>query len=79
MSGRAGRALALALAVGAAAAARAQAPPPRNPEPRDRPPSARLLVLHADDLGMAHSVNRAIFESLEKGWVTSASILVPTL
>ncbi len=41
------------------------------------PASARLLVLHADDLGMNHSVNRAITEALEQGWVTSASILVP--
>jgi chitin disaccharide deacetylase len=41
------------------------------------PASARLLVLHADDLGMNHSVNRATFEALEKGWITSSSILVP--
>ncbi len=41
------------------------------------PASARLLVIHADDLGMNHSVNRATFEALEKGWITAASILVP--
>src|ERR1700689_3729879 len=41
------------------------------------PAPARLLVIHAEDLGMNHSVNRAIFEALENRWVTSASILVP--
>ncbi len=41
------------------------------------PASARMLVIHADDLGMNHSVNRATFEALENGWITSSSILVP--
>ncbi|HKT23346.1 MAG TPA: polysaccharide deacetylase family protein [Terriglobales bacterium] len=41
------------------------------------PASARLLIIHADDFGMAHSVNRAITQALENGWVTSSSILVP--
>lgn len=41
------------------------------------PATARLLIIHADDLGMSHSVNRAIFEALKKHWITSSSILVP--
>jgi len=53
------------------------APAPTVQERLGHPASARLLIIHADDLGMAHSVNRATLEALERGQVTSASILVP--
>jgi predicted glycoside hydrolase/deacetylase ChbG (UPF0249 family) len=41
------------------------------------PATARLLIIHADDFGMNHSVNRATSEALVNHWITSASILVP--
>jgi predicted glycoside hydrolase/deacetylase ChbG (UPF0249 family) len=41
------------------------------------PADARLLIIHADDFGMSHSINRGIEKALENGWVTSASVMVP--
>jgi len=38
---------------------------------------AKLVIVHADDLGMTHSVNAASIKGLETGLVTSASIMVP--
>ena len=42
------------------------------------PADSKLLILHADDLGAAHSVDVASFDALDKGAITSASIMVPT-
>ena len=42
------------------------------------PADAKLLILHADDLGAAHSVDAASFDALDKGAVSSASIMMPT-
>jgi predicted glycoside hydrolase/deacetylase ChbG (UPF0249 family) len=41
------------------------------------PRDAKLLIVHADDLGAAHSINRASVKALESGLVTSGSIMIP--
>src|SRR5205085_1722187 len=41
------------------------------------PQGAKLLIVHADDLGMTHAVNAASIKGLESGFTTSASIMVP--
>ncbi|HEX9107958.1 MAG TPA: polysaccharide deacetylase family protein [Longimicrobiales bacterium] len=79
MTARTARAAVAALALLAAPAA-AQSPVPRQASVQERlgyPADARLLVIHADDFGMSHSVNRAIIDAFEHGWITSASLLVP--
>jgi chitin disaccharide deacetylase len=41
------------------------------------PRDAKLLIIHADDLAVAHSQDVASFDALDRGAVTSASIMVP--
>ncbi|HTS37388.1 MAG TPA: polysaccharide deacetylase family protein [Candidatus Solibacter sp.] len=41
------------------------------------PRDAKLLIVHADDLAVAHSEDAASFDALDRGAVTSASIMIP--
>ena len=62
------------LVVGSSLPAQTRTVAERLGYPRD----AKLLILHADDLGFAHSANAASFDALDKGVISSASIMVPT-
>ena len=41
------------------------------------PAGTKLLIIHADDLAVAHSVDRASFAALDSAGVSSASIMMP--
>lgn len=41
------------------------------------PADARLLIINGDDTGMCHTANVATFEALDKGLLTSATVMVP--
>ena len=41
------------------------------------PKDAKLVIIHADDLGVSHSENAASISAMQKGSVRSASIMVP--
>ena len=41
------------------------------------PREAKLLIIHADDLAVAHSEDAASFDALDKSAITSASVMIP--
>ena len=41
------------------------------------PDDARLLIINADDFGMCHATNAAIFRTLTEGVVCSTTLMVP--
>ncbi|KAB8143000.1 ChbG/HpnK family deacetylase [Chloroflexia bacterium SDU3-3] len=41
------------------------------------PDDARLLIINADDFGMCHAVNEAVFRALQGGLLRSATLMVP--
>jgi len=41
------------------------------------PVDARLLIINADDFGMCHAINEAIFRALKEGVLRSTTLMVP--
>lgn len=39
--------------------------------------NAKLLIIHADDMGLSQSVNTACIEAFRNKWITSGSIMMP--
>ena len=55
----------------------AQAQSKNTAERLGYPRDAKLLIIHADDLAVAHSEDAASLDALDRGAATSASIMVP--
>lgn len=75
--GRGGRALLLAVLSLLPAMLGAQQPMKTIAERLGYPRDSKLLIIHADDLAVAHSVDRASFAALDARAVSSASVMVP--
>ena len=72
---------AVSICVLAALASLAQSPPPAGQSLAQRlgfPADSRLVMIHADDIGVTHSVNQAVERAFTNGWISSASIIVPS-
>ena len=39
--------------------------------------NAKLLIVHADDMGLSQATNNAVIQAFQKGGITSGSIMVP--
>jgi len=48
------------------------------PELLGYPPETKMLIINGDDFGMSHATNQAIFDALENGVLTSATVMMPT-
>lgn len=67
--------LSLLLSATLSVGATAQAETPSVAQRLGYPPDAKLLIVHADDVGFSHSVNAATIKALESGAINSASLI----